>query len=201
MRAEDEQDAVAPLEHSSDFQLLYAVRGEYQTADTKQTVGEALREYYEVNPGLSNPLEIEEPKSARYFYNHDYTHVIFGTHTGPLDEGVNDLFTFFGVDVRYLDYIGGFFATKESSLIIEEYQEEYSLPSLFKVFVQTVRLLPKIRRTCRAMSKRWPWDPQKELLDQSLAQVRSDFGIKLWRPEIELGIEPRSRGEPSGLIK
>ena len=171
------------------MQNLYGVRGDYQRAATTQTLLEGLREYYEVNPGLSNPAEIEEPRSARYFHNHDCTHVIFGTHTGPLDEGVNDLYTFFGVNVRYLDYIGGFFATKESALIIEEYKVEYSMSSLVQVFVQTLRLLPKIRRTCRAMGKKWPWDPPDELLQRPLSSIRADFGIELWRPEVELGLD------------
>ncbi len=161
------------------FDAHYAPRGEYQRSDTTQTLRAALAEYYLVNPGLSDPATITDPKSARYFHNHDCTHVVFGTHTGPLDEGVNDLFTFFGVDVRYFDYITGFFATKESKQIVKS----YAGPSILALTFRTLRLLPKTRRTCRAMTKKWPWDPPEDVFDQPLAEIRAVYGIELWRPE------------------
>ena len=39
---------------------------------------------------------MKDKESARYFRNHDTTHVIFGTHTNFINEGVNYLWTEFG---------------------------------------------------------------------------------------------------------
>ncbi|MGB1015058.1 MAG: hypothetical protein ACPG4T_13055, partial [Nannocystaceae bacterium] len=83
----------------------YGIRGNYQLADTKLTLREGLAEYYRVNPGLSEPAFLDHKPSATFFHRHDCTHVIFGTHTGPLDEGVNDILTLFGVKINYYGYI------------------------------------------------------------------------------------------------
>ena len=182
-----EGEPLAGSSAPSDFATQYAVRGEYQRPDTAQTLREGLQEYYAVNPGLSDPSTIVNPRSAQYFHNHDCTHVVFGTHTGPLDEGVNDLFTFFGVDVRYRDYILGFFATKEGQQIIAS----YSVSSTLRLVVGTLRLLPKIWRSCRGMKKKWPWAPPPELLDRPLVELRAAYGIEVWRPEVALGLREK----------
>lgn len=51
------------------------------------TLAEGLAEYYRVNPGLDEPKEMHNPESALWYRLHDTTHVIFGTHTGDLNEG------------------------------------------------------------------------------------------------------------------
>lgn len=168
---------------------VYGIRGEYQRAETTMSMREGLDEYYRVNPGLSVPATIGDPKSRAYFHNHDCTHVVFGTHTGPLDEGVNDLFTLWGVDLRYRDYITGFLATDESKEIVKSY---FTVGLLVRVLWQTLRLLPRVRRTCKAMSKRWPWTPPDAYLDRPLAELRAEFCIELWRPDEALGLSGRS---------
>ena len=115
--------------------LPWDLRGQYQLPDATMTLREGLAEYYRVNPGLSDPVEINDPKSAFYFRNHDSTHVVFGTHTGELHEGINDLWTIFGVDIRLRDYAGGFFATDESKTIVTvicDFGERYVQTSLFE---------------------------------------------------------------------
>ena len=97
------------------------LRGHYQIQDSTMTLREGLDEYYQVNPGLSDPDTIKDPVSATYFSNHDASHVFFGTHTGQLNEGVNDLLTLWGLDVLYKDYITGFNSTQESKSIIKEF--------------------------------------------------------------------------------
>ena len=130
-------------------------------------------------------VEINDPKSAFYFRNHDSTHVVFGTHTGELQEGINDLWTIFGVDIRLRDYAGGFFATDESKTIVKQFK----LKSMIRILWQTVRLWPELRRRARAMTKKWPWTPPEVFLDRPLNELRAEFGIELLRPEIQLGLE------------
>ncbi len=182
MQPTDDRKRAVVEPRSARFDEFYAVRGTYQRKDTTQSLREGLVEYYEVNPGLSNPEQIEEQKAARYFHNHDCTHVVFGTHTGALDEGVNDLMTFFGVDVSVFGYISGFLSTQESKEIIKSYEG----PSAVDVTFRTLRLLPKVWRTCRAMKRKWPWDPPEHLYDRRLVDIRAEYGIELWRPEVEL---------------
>ena len=100
---------------SSDLPSDLRVR--YQRTDAKMTLREGLAEYYRANPGLSDPIRIKDPASATYFHNHNHNHdtrnMVFGTHTGQLHEGINDLLTIFGVDFSFRNFAGGFFATDD----------------------------------------------------------------------------------------
>lgn len=169
------------------YERLYAIRGDYQRPDTNKTLREGLAEYYQVNSGLIDPASMDDEFSAHYFHCHDTTHVIFGTHTGPLDEGVNDLFTMFGVDVSYPRYIKGFFKTNEAQTVVKDYRA-FTTASVFGSVVGTLRLVPRVWRTCRAMHKKWPWDPPRAVLDQPIVDLREEHGIEVWRPEVVLDL-------------
>ena len=179
------------LEHpTATFERLFAVRGRYQRADTEQTLREGLAEYYEVNPGLLDPADMDDEFSAHYFHCHDTTHVIFGTHTGPLDEGLNDVLTMFGVNVPYLRYLKGFFKTTGAGAVAKDYRASTPPRAILTAVTGTLRVLPEAWRTCRAMHKKWPWDPPEGALDQPLRALRDEYGIRVWRPEIRLGLGP-----------
>lgn len=168
------------------------IRGDYQRAETTLTLREGLAEYYRVNPGLSDPARIDDEATATYFRNHDCTHVVFGTHTGPLDEGVNDLLTMFGVDIRVLDYVKGFFSSDVAKSITKTYFNR-SLPTLLW---RTLRLTPRVWRTTRAMRRKWPWTPPPELMDRPLQEIRREYGIELLRPEVALGLVDEATATP-----
>jgi len=162
-----------------DIALPAGFRGHYQLCDSSMTLREGLAEYYRVNPGLSVPAEISDPKSAAYFHSHDCTHVVFGTHTGFLNEGVNDMWTILGVGIRFREYAGGFFATDESKQITKQFAP---LP-LARSLWQTLRLTPEIWRRTRAMVKKWPWVPPEDLMDRPLKEIRAEYGIETFGPE------------------
>lgn len=166
--------------------LPYGYRGYYQLPDATMTLGEGLEEYYRVNPGLSDPAAIENPVSARYFRNHDTTHVVFGTHTGPLHEGVNDLWTIFGAQIGYWEYARGFFATDEAKTITKEFLDWKTIAKSLK----SVRLVFEIRRRARSMHAKWPWHCPEALLGRPLDQLRDEYGIRVFRPEAALGLAP-----------
>ncbi len=159
-------------------ELPEGLRGRYQLPDSTMTLGEGLAEYYAVNPGLSDPATIEDPASARYFRCHDSTHVFFATHTGKLDEAVNDLLTLFAVDVRYRDYVAGFFKTEAGWAITKTYLDL----SLLAVTRDGLRLLPHVRYAVRRMTRRWPWDPPERWFQRPLAELRREFGYEPFNP-------------------
>ena len=161
-----------------DAALPAGLRGRYQLDDSSMTLSEGLAEYYRVNPGLSVPAEIRDSKSAAYFHSHDCTHVVFGTHTGFLNEGVNDMWTILGVSIRFRDYAGGFFATDESKEITKQFAPLPLARSLWR----TLRLTPEIWRRTRSMAKTWPWVPPQELLDRPLKEIRAEYGIEIPAP-------------------
>ena len=123
--------------------LPVGLRGSYQLPEAPQTLREGLAEYYRVNPGLSEPREIRDSRSAAYFHSHDTTHVVFGTHTGALHEVATDWWTFFGVDIRVRDSVSGFFATDESAAIMQQFGSPKQSAQLF---LHGLRILPEVRR-------------------------------------------------------
>ncbi len=171
--------------------LPYGVRGRYQLPDTTMTLREGLDEYYRVNPGLSVPATIPKATSATYFHNHDCTHVVFGTHTGPLHEGVNDLWTLFGVDIRAWDYGRGFVATDESKAISKTF---FSWNAIVQS-LRSARLVFEVRRRARAMHAKWPWAPPDALFDRPLTELRAEYGIEVFSPEAALGLKPAPDAE------
>lgn len=164
---------------------MFGIRGDYQHPDSTQTLREGLAEYYRVNPGLVVPSTLTNAKSASFFHCHDCTHVVFGTHTGALDESVNDMLTMFGVDLRFREYLTGFAATSEAKSIFKAYA---SVSLLARMTWWTLKLLPKLWRTGRQMTQKWPWNPSDELLDRPLCVLRAQYNIEVFRPEQELGL-------------
>ena len=175
------------------------LRGRYQLADCTMTLREGLADYYRVNPGLSDPDHIVDPKSARYFRNHDATHVVFGTHTSVLNESVNDLLTMLGVSIRWRDYLMGFLATAESKEISKDYLATTSVRASLALLGHTVRLLPSVWRHARAMKKKWPWDSSPEL-DRPLDELRAEYGIEVLHPDRVLGLDVRDAPELAAYV-
>ena len=161
---------------------ILGLRGGYQLEETDMTLGQGLAEYYRVNPGLSNPSTLTDNKSAEYFHCHDCTHVIFGTHTGVIDEIVNDLWTIYGVQIRLSQYAAGFYATAEGKKIAKK----FDIPETLRATVKSLRLMPEIRRRGKAMTQKWPWVPPQDALDRPLVDIRAEYGIQVFHAEAVL---------------
>lgn len=160
------------------------LRGNYQLQDSTMTLEAGLTEYYKVNPGLSDPRQMEDQESARYFRNHDTTHVIFGTHTDFINEGVNDLWTEFGVDISSDDYFMGFFNSQAGMDITLHYLRQWhALPAMLYYPFQ---LLPTIKSHAKNMTKQWPWDAPPTLYNQPIGDLRKEYNIVVINPEEKL---------------
>jgi hypothetical protein len=154
------------------------IRGHYQLQESTMTLEEGLAEYYRVNPGLDDPKNIENSESALWFRRHDTTHVIFGTHTGDLNEGCNDYYTLFGVELSFWAYLRGYAKTEQSKGITAYYVKWDTLRMLWMTLVLT---LP-VRRLAKAMHKKWPWHPTQEMYQTPLAKLRAEYGIQVAHP-------------------
>ena len=169
----------------------YGLRGSYQLADSTLTLREGLLEYYRVNPELIDPSALCDEPSAEFFHNHDCTHVMFGTHTGKLDEVANDLLTLFCVDIRIDEYYSAFMATNEFKV----FAKNYTASTVLDTIRYAARLLPICWRRGRRMTRRWPWSPPEAFLDRRIDELRAEFGIKVLRPNVELGFGAQTHVE------
>lgn len=170
---------------ASCWALPLGLRGAYQLQDSTMTLEEGLADYYTVNPGLSDPREMTDEESSRYFRNHDTTHVIFGTHTDDLNEGINDLWTEFGVDISSNDYIMGFFQSQAGAGITLHYLKDkmHKLPGMLYYSFQ---LLPTVKSHAANMTKLWPWDVPPVLYGQPIGELRREFNVIVINPEEKL---------------
>lgn len=162
--------------------LPAGVRGAYQLQDCAMTLEEGLAEYYRVNPNLNPPHEISDPASAAWFRSHDTTHVIFGTHTGDLDEACNDVLTLFGVALPWREYVGGFLKTDEA----KEIGQYYASTRIFVTLWGMLRLMPRAIRRARGMTQKWPWRPAPEDYERPIVALREAYGIRVFHAEQEL---------------
>jgi hypothetical protein len=147
----------------------------YQRQDSGQTLAEGLEEYYQANIGrVTRPGDLP-PKSADLFRSHDLCHVIFGLNTAPDDEAMVDTRTMLSCDVGARGYVAYLIRDQQAKAIFKEF-------GYFRTVWVTVLAAPRL---CRAIvqaarvKKRWPWIPPREFLERALADLRSEFGIRV----------------------
>lgn len=149
----------------------------YLQQDCSLTLREGLREYYAANPTLVDP-ELSSDEGATFFRRHDACHVIFGTTTGLVDEALTDTWTILGCDVTLKQY-AEFTKLNEG----REVMKQIGVSGIAKASLFAVPHVPAVWRHARRMKKKWPWAGVDALLDRSIAELRREFGIEVYRAD------------------
>lgn len=157
----------------------HAARLDYQDQDTSLTLREGLAEYYASNPDLIDPAEASTPEIGEYFANHDATHVAFGTSTQIEDELLNDVWTFFAVDVQYRHYVGELANTKVERQAVAKAVLQLQW-GLVRGFLLLLWRLPSLIVRSRKMVRKWPWRGWQSQLDRPLGEIRREFGLRVF---------------------
>jgi hypothetical protein len=147
----------------------------YQAQESSQTLAEALEEYYGRNQGRVARPETLPDASRDLFRCHDLCHVIFGLDTTLGDEVMADTRTLFSSDVGWRRY-SRYLDDPQARAIFAE------LGWATAVWV-TLRSIPRILRAAIAgarMRQKWPWEPPPAFLSRSLADLRREYGIKVF---------------------
>lgn len=155
--------------------FVRAERLAYQQQDTRQTLDEALGEYYVANKGRVRPPAELDPDSAELFTSHDMCHVIFGLDTTLADETIADFRTVLGCDVGVLRYSRYLLTNKEAQQIFADLGYATAARSLI---VNSPRILAAIAASFR-QKKKWPWLPPAEFHGRTLGELRREFGIRV----------------------
>ena len=147
----------------------------YREQDSRQTLAEALAEYYAANEGIiARPADLPSD-SAALFKSHDMCHVIFGLDTTLADEAMADTRTMLSCDVgaaKYALYLG---ADPQARKILKEV-------GLAGFLLGTVRAVPRMLRAvveAFRMKKKWPWEPPDSFQFRPLGELRREFGIRV----------------------
>lgn len=144
----------------------------YQEQASTQTVREALEEYRRANAAVLN--QVEQGEGAAFFRSHDMCHVIFGCSTSLDQEAAVDVWTIFGGDISFRDYLA-YLKLQEAQDIVRDIGYLRSLWSS----VRALPLLARVFVNARRMSKKFPWTGHEQFLDRTLASVRDEFNIRV----------------------
>jgi hypothetical protein len=147
----------------------------YQQPDSPQTLAEGLAEYYAANVGRVTPPEALPPASAALFRSHDICHVIFGLDTTLADETLVDTRTLLSSDVGARAYAAYLNRDPQARALFRD-------AGWAAIAWTTVTCLPRIVRAgleALRMRKRWPWVPPDGYAERSLAELRTEYGVRL----------------------
>ena len=150
-------------------------RHRYQAQDSKQTLAEALAEYYAVNGSRVSPPASLPPESKALFRNHDVCHVIFGLDTTLQDEGMADVRTLLSCDVSWRRYARYMSSDPEAKAIFKDLGYARAVWTTLVIMPRFLRAIGEAFR----MSKKWPWDAPAEHFERPLADLRPEYRIRL----------------------
>ena len=147
----------------------------YQLQDSPLTLAEGLEEYYAANVGrVTRPRDLPA-ESANLFVSHDICHVIFGLNTAPDDEAMADVRTMLSCDVGVRRYAAYLASNTQAQALFKEFGY---LRSLWVAIAAAPRLCRALGEAWR-MKRRWPWSPPEAFRARTLADLRSEFGIRV----------------------
>ena len=148
----------------------------YLRPDSRQTVREALAEYYSKIDGLEDPRSMTE-QARELFEKHDIAHVVFGCDTSLRQEVLIDFWTLFGSSVGVREYLA-YLRTPEAAQVFLDAGIVRSLVE----FGRSLGDVAKVIRRARKMTSPWPWRDHEQFMDTPLDELRRQLGIEILRP-------------------
>ena len=145
----------------------------YASQASSQSLREGLAEYYERNPALLDPAQLDAA-SAELFRQHDAAHVVFGCDTSLRGETLVDTWTLFGSTLGLRGYL--------AYLRLPEVNQVFAEAGARRIASELLRCLPDVLRVVWRggwLRRKWPWQSHAEHLDRPLAEIRERFGIRV----------------------
>ncbi len=153
-------------------------RHQYQDPRATMTLREGLEEYRAAYPYLIDPDSFTDGTSGELFACHDPCHILFGTNTDLMQEGMTDMWTVWGTDIGFSGYIAYMKAPEARETLGGIIRDA----GAWHMTVEMVRGLPQIWRVwrhSRRMTKPWTFRGWRDHLDRPLSEIRREFGIEL----------------------
>jgi hypothetical protein len=145
----------------------------YASQASSQTLREGLAEYYEHNPALLDPAQMD-PQGAQLFRQHDAAHVVFGCDTSLRGETLIDTWTIFGSTIGLRGYL--------AYLKLPQVNQLFAQAGAWRIAIELLRCLGDVLRVIwrsRRLRQKWTWRRYDAHLDQALGEIRERFGIRI----------------------
>ena len=156
---------------------------EYTNKHTTQTLQQGLEEYYEMNPGITDPKELP-PEFAKVLLAHDVSHVILGCDTHMYDEIKLLPLSFWTSDFKFGDYIRTRKDPKIKPAIDIMYSDLIKQHGVLWLYSSILFVLPRllpevitIWLKTRSKRKYYSFFNYESLLDRSLLEIRQEFDL------------------------
>ena len=149
------------------------VRHAFESPNTTQTLAEGLAEYFAANPMLKRDADLLSPEAQQFFRSHDAVHVVYGCGTSMPDEAIVKLASIFGT-TGGLSVLRGYLHHETLDIY-----RKLPLGSTVLALLMAPYLIVRTIWRCAHQSQRWPWERNDKLLNVSLRELRSQFGIKV----------------------
>jgi hypothetical protein len=146
----------------------------FESAQSAQTLAEALQEYYASNPGLMRGEQLSA-EAQEFFHAHDVVHVLYGCGTSMPDEAIVKLSSILGT-TGGLSVLRGY-RLHES---IDIYRQ-LPLAGTLAALVSAPLLISRTLWRCRQQRQKWPWADHQQYMATPLYELRRHFGIKVAR--------------------
>ena len=149
-------------------------RPAYSKQDCALTISEALDEFYQRNPKAVRQTGDEFRDD--FFRRHDTIHVVFGCDTVLHDEALADMWTIFGSNLGFRNYLN-FLGPLQAD--IKDIFEGMDKITLFKDTLKAIPDMIKVIFRSRKMRGKWPWADHDAFLDRPLKDVRDELNIRV----------------------
>ena len=160
--------------------MTAARRHAYQHPDSRLTLREGLREYFDSNPNLLDPDDPDQassPEAVELFKRHDVVHIVFGTNTDVGQEAMTDTWAMAATDVGWRNYLA-YLRQPEAMGIITSIGWARAIWESLLAVPAVIGVLRRARR----MRKPWPWQDHDRYLDVPLCDIRREFNIDVFQP-------------------
>ena len=146
----------------------------YLKQDCDLTLKEGLELHYRVNPSFKKNVNL-----VPAFYNHDIVHVLFGLDTSIPNESLADSRCIFSTNWGLKKYFSDYFNNPNAVKIVKNIFKEHGY---IKSIFSSLTCIPKVLRVytdSKRMYKKWELDPNDDLLNTKLSDLRNKYNITI----------------------
>ncbi|KST69639.1 hypothetical protein [Mastigocoleus testarum] len=155
------------------------IRPQYTDKNSTQTLKEGLKEYYTVNPKVTQP-DTMPSDFAKILLAHDVSHVILGCDTNMYDELKLLPLTFWTSDFNFCEYLKHR-QHPAVDLMYRDMVKQHGILWLYgSILFVLPRLLPEIVviwLKTRKFRNYYPFFDYQPWLERSLLDIRQEFGL------------------------
>lgn len=150
---------------------------QYQEQDCDLTLREGVAEYHRYLASIGRKAMVD-PEGSRLILEHDATHVIFGMDTSLEQEAGLDTWLLFGCRYEWR-YLRGYAQLPDIKALYRALIAEKGWRLFPALYWKCMGLKWRIIRRTRRMTQKWPFQFPEAWLDQSIATLRAQHGIRL----------------------